>query len=86
MIAKTSVLAQPVSLYYLPLHKMFVTCDSEFKVRELKKPPRRRDDKVPECISFKAHDNQITCVNELENPFCVVTSSMDGTVKLWDFK
>lgn len=28
VIAKTSLLTQPISLYYLPLHKMFVTCDS----------------------------------------------------------
>ena len=41
---------------------------------------------VTKTASFIAHTMKITDINEIDSPKCIVSCSLDGKIKLWDYQ
>jgi hypothetical protein len=61
---KQTLLVQPLKLWYLPLHNLFLSTDHQFKVRNLIKPLRKFENGyiTSSEICFTAHSAVITTV------------------------
>jgi len=69
----------------LPYHRLWITAGADYNIRtwDLVKAEDKR--KIEPTSMRIAHMKQITEITELYSPKLIATSSLDGTIKLWDF-
>jgi len=76
-------------IWYLPLHKMWVTAGDDFNIRTwIFTPSMSNGDnkrfKLNHDKMLKAHKKKIMDIVELTAPRLVASASLDGKIKLWD--
>ena len=66
---------------YLPLHKKWLLKRIDQYIDIFSSP---KDKYNKERITFKPHDKEaITAIKEIKQPLSIITSGMDGKIKIW---
>ena len=73
------------NISYLDFNQLWVTCDINHVLRGFKLQTLP-EIKLKEVFSIPAHQDKITGLKELPELKLLVTSSLDGKIKLWDSK
>ncbi|EGR28930.1 hypothetical protein IMG5_166500 [Ichthyophthirius multifiliis] len=71
-------------IFYLPIHKMWITAGADYNIRTWKFNQFQDQEKIHHDKLMIAHLKTITKIEELMSPRLIASSSLDGKIKLWD--
>ena len=71
-------------IWFLPNHNMWLTAGTDFKIRKWNFSPLAKNSQIGNPIEI--HSDLVSDIQEITNPPCIATGSLDRTIVLYDLQ